>query len=296
MKTIQPHWYHIVAILTVAVWGVTFVSTKVLIMRGLTPAEIYIYRFLLAYVGIWLISPPKLFSNNIKDELLFVMLGITGGSLYFMTENAALEYTQASNVALILAITPLLSAFLTRLFYKNEKLKSNLIWGFIISLLGVAFVVFNGKFVLQLGTVGDMLTLAAAVSWAFYNIILRRLQGQYSTIFITRKVFFYGMLTLLPLIVIGQVEFHIDLLRNPTIWLNLLFLSIVASLVCFVVWNTVVKKLGIVKTSSYLYLVPLVTMLTSTLVVDEKITSVAIIGTILILSGVYLAERGSLGR
>ena len=62
-------YYHLIAILVVAIWGLTFISTKVLINHGLTPQEIFFYRFLIAYLGIWVISPKRLFTSNWKDEL-----------------------------------------------------------------------------------------------------------------------------------------------------------------------------------------------------------------------------------
>ncbi len=60
-------YYHLIAILTVAIWGLTFVATKVLINHGLTPQEIFFYRFLIAYIGIWAISPKRLFAADLKD-------------------------------------------------------------------------------------------------------------------------------------------------------------------------------------------------------------------------------------
>ncbi len=114
-------YYHLIAILVVAIWGLTFISTKVLINHGLTPQEIFLYRFLIAYLGIWVISPKRLFAGNWKDELWLMAGGLFGGSLYFFTENTALGITQASNVAFIICTAPLLTTILSLLFYKSEK-------------------------------------------------------------------------------------------------------------------------------------------------------------------------------
>ena len=161
-------YYHLIAILVVAIWGLTFISTKVLINHGLTPQEIFFYRFLIAYLGIWVISPKRLFAGNWKDELWLMAGGLFGGSLYFFTENTALGITQASNVAFIICTAPLLTTILSLLFYKSEKATKGLIYGSILALIGVGLVVFNGSFVLKLSPVGDLLTLLAALSWAFY--------------------------------------------------------------------------------------------------------------------------------
>ena len=163
-------YYHLIAILTVAIWGLTFISTKVLINHGLTPQEIFFYRFLIAYLGIWVISPKRLFTNNWQDELWLVAGGIFGGSLYFFTENTALGITQASNVSFIICTAPLLTTILSLLFYKSEKASKGLIYGSLLALMGVGLIVFNGSFVLKISPIGDLLTLLAALSWAFYSI------------------------------------------------------------------------------------------------------------------------------
>lgn len=292
MQKTKAYWYHIITILTVVIWGTTFVSTKVLIGYGLSPVEILFYRFILAYICIWFVCPRKLFAKNMKDELLFVGTGLCAGSLYFVLENTALKITLASNVSLIICTAPIFTAFLSHLIYRKEQIKSHLIFGSLIALLGVALVVFNGSFILQINPLGDILTILAALSWAFYGIILKRLNGHYSTLFITRKVFFYGIITLLPFILFSSDIFHTNLLSAPLIIANLLFLGVVASLLCYIMWNSAVKELGVIQTSNYIYFVPLVTLLTSAIVINEQITTIAILGSIFILLGVYVAEKG----
>lgn len=192
-------YYHLIAILTVVIWGLTFIATKVLINHGLTPQEIFFYRFLIAYIGIWAISPKRLFATSLKDELWLAAGGIFGGSLYFFTENTALGITQASNVSFIICTAPLLTTILSLLFYhKSEKATKGLVGGSLLALVGVGLVVFNGSVVLKLSPVGDLLTLLAALSWAFYSLVIKRMTGHYPTVFITRKIFFYGVLTILP--------------------------------------------------------------------------------------------------
>ena len=198
MNEKKNYTYHLIAIFTVGVWGLTFISTKVLIANGLSPKEIFLLRFLIAYIGIWFISPRKLFANNWKDELWLLLGGITGGSVYFLTENMALGITLATNVAFIVCTAPLLTTIFSLMIYKKEKATRTLIGGSLMALVGVAMVVYNGSFVLKISPLGDCLTLVAALSWAFYSLIMKKMTGRYNTIFITRKIFFYGILTTLP--------------------------------------------------------------------------------------------------
>jgi len=283
--------YHIIAIVVVSIWGLTFISTKLLLGEGLSPQDIFLLRFLIAYVGIWFISPKKIMSKSWRDELWLVGGGITGGSLYFLAENTALRFTQANNVAFLITTAPLFTAFLSVLLYKNEKANWKLIIGSIVALIGVALVVYNGSFVLKLSPIGDVLTLVAALSWAFYSLIMRRLLPHYSAIFITRKIFFYGLLTIIPCFIFHPFDIELSTLMKPVVLFNLIFLGTIASLVCYLVWNMVLHKLGTVCASNYIYLNPMVALVGSVLLLGENITIIALIGSALILTGVFIAEK-----
>lgn len=287
----KGYTYHLIAVLVVGIWGLTFISTKVLIGNGLSPQEIFFLRFLIAYLGIWFISPRKLFADNWKDELWLLLGGVTGGSLYFFTENTALEITLATNVAFIVCTAPLLTTILSLMIYKKEKATRGLIGGSVLALIGVALVVYNGQFVLKISPLGDLLTLLAAFFWAFYSLIMKKMANRYRTTFITRKIFFYGVLTILPAFLFRPWQFSLSGLLQPSVLLNLLFLGVLASLICFVVWNMVLKQLGTVRASNYIYLNPLFTLVGSAAFLGERLTIMALIGAVFILGGVYLAGR-----
>lgn len=291
MKRKNHSMYHVIAVLVIGTWGLTFISTKVLIERGLSPQEIFLLRFLMAYSGIWFISPRKLLADNWKDELWLLLGGATGGSLYFLTENMALEITLATNVAFIVCTAPLFTTVLSLMIDKKEKTSPALIGGSLLALAGVALVVYNGSFVLKISPLGDFLTLIAALSWAFYSLIIRKITGRYKITFITRKIFFYGILTILPVFLVRGWQFDVTRLLLPAIWLNLLFLGVIASLACFILWNIVLKQLGTVRASNYIYLSPLFTLVGSTVFLNEQFTILALVGAALILIGVYLTSK-----
>lgn len=229
-------------------------------------------------------------ANSWRDEGFFLLAGLTGGSLYFISENSALEITMASNVSLIVCTTPVLTVLLSSLFFR-EKLRKGFVIGSLVALSGVALVVFNGSVLLKLNPLGDCLTLVAALSWAFYSLILRRMGNRYSTLFITRKVFFYGLLTLFLYLPFVSSSFHPDRLWLPAVYINLLFLGIVASMLCYISWNACVRIIGASRASNYLYINPLVAVWASHVFLSEPITSTALLGAVLILGGVYMVER-----
>ena len=276
--------YHLMALIAVVIWGTTFVSTKTLLAEGLTPSDIMFYRFLLAYVVLWASRPGIHLPRNWRDEGLFVLAGICGGSLYFWTENTALDLTLSANVALLLATAPILTVLLRRLCLKGQRIST--------ALIIVACVVYNGHFVLQIHPLGDLLSIAAALSWALYNILLKWLDGRYSTLEITRKVFFYGVITLLPVFAIHPLNYDPDLLFRPIVIGNLLFLGLVASLCCFAIWNLAVKGLGTITTSHYIYLISPIALGCAAWWLNEPVTGMALCGAVLILGGVYVSEKG----
>ena len=279
------------AILTSAIWGTTFISSKLLLQEGLSPAAIMILRFVLAYVLMLPFVRGKWFCKSLKDELLMVLLGISGGSLYFLLENTALIYTQASNVAIIIAATPLLTMLTVNLLDRGKGASKRLYGYSLMSLAGVALVIFNGNFVLKLNPIGDLLTFGAVVTWVIYSIIIAKVQERYSSWMITRKIFFYGVITLLPYFLIEPWDVTWEMMSRPMVWGNIAYLGVLASLGCYMTWNIVIKRLGAVDATNYLYINPIVAMITANLLLGERITPLAIVGTALILVGVYLAER-----
>ena len=291
MKT-NRGFYHAMALVAVIIWGTTFVSTKTLLAEGLSPSDIMFYRFLLAYVVLWAYRPGLYLPRNLRDEGLFILAGISGGSLYFWTENTALDLTLASNVALLLATAPILTVLLSRLFLKEQRIHKALIAGSLLALIGATCVIYNGQFILQIHPLGDLLSIAAALSWAVYNICLKYLDGQYDTLTITRKVFFYGVITLLPVFAFHPLTHDPAILFRPIVIGNLLFLGLIASLFCFAVWNLAVKGLGTITTSHYIYLISPIALGCSAWWLNEPITDIALCGAAMILSGVYIAEKG----
>lgn len=283
--------YHIVAFITVAIWGSTFISTKVLIQDGLSPAQIYTIRFLIAYVLMLLFSHKRLFAKSLKDELLMLALGMTGGTLYFMTENEALRFSTATNVSLIVCSCPLFTMVLFRLFFKGSRLSRWQVLGTVLSFVGMAAVVLNGQFVLYLSPIGDSLALAACFSWAVYSLLMKEAHHRYSSAFITRKVFFYGLVTVLPYYLFVPDVPSAEVLLRPRVLYNLLFLGCIASMLCFLMWTWVMLKLGAIPATNYVYVNPLTTIVFAAWILNEKITAFFIFGSIMILAGLYLSNK-----
>lgn len=146
-------------------------------------------RFFVGYAVLWLLRPRRL-SVDRCTELCFFLLGLTGCTLYFWTENTALSHTLASNVSIIIAMAPILTSILAHFFTRDEKLHSAIRYGFAAAMAGVVLAVFNGAFVLKLNPLGDLLSLAAALCWAVYSVLLKRCSQEIDSVLLARRVTF----------------------------------------------------------------------------------------------------------
>ena len=282
---------NLLALMTVVIWATTFISSKILLYT-FTPLEVMFFRFVIAYFLLLIIHPKFHKIDSLKEEAMFLLSGVTGGSLYFLTENTAVKISQVSNVGLIVATAPIITALLAHFFTKGEKLNKNLILGFLIAISGVFLVMFNGNFMLKLNPIGDILALCAAISWSVYSVTTKNFGSKYNYLYLTRKIFFYALLTMIPFLFTSEFNFDVNKLLKFEVISNLLFLGVVASSICFVVWNYTVDKLGVVKTNNYVYLIPAITLIFSVLILHEKITLYSSLGALLIFAGVYVSENG----
>lgn len=310
MKTISPaatsrgsHTYkkllaHLAAFLTVVAWGSSFVCTKVLMEDGgFTPVETYVYRFAMAYVLLLLFTFRRIFANNWKDEVQLALCGICSGTLYFILENYALTMTSTGNVSLLSGISPVFTAVLMAVVYK-VSLSRGVILGSAIALVGCALVILAPSLALgqgfRINPAGDLLALASAMSWAIYSVAAKRLIPHYGTLFLTRKMFFYGVLTALPLMLLQKEPFHLAelfSLASPAYLLNMLFLVVFCSCMAYIFWNEAMKIIGAVATNNYIYAQPIVTMILAWFVFGEPVYPLGYVGCLLVVGGLVLADK-----
>lgn len=267
-------------------------------------------RFALAYGGTLAVCHSRVRCDSWRDELMMLVAGMTGGSMYFLTENSALQYARAGNVSLIVCLAPIATVIgamaIARLRHQPTERPSRRLWlGMLLALIGVSLIVSgdSNESVSNEATnplLGGGLALAAAALWAVYQNIVKPLSDRYGTLLLTRKVFGYGLLTIVLYEAavslfsesngFGVIADEAQLvLTSAKLWGNLLFLGLIASLVCYFVWNKVVEKLGAVTSANYIYLNPLTTCLFSAIVLGERLTPIIALGGIAILLGVYLA-------
>jgi drug/metabolite transporter (DMT)-like permease len=279
------------ALITILIWGITFISTKIL-LKEFSPVEILFYRFTIGLIALFIVFPRRLKGTNRKQELIFIAAGLCGITLYYLLENIALTFTIASNAGVIVSTAPFFTAIAASVFSKAEKPSFNFYIGFAVSIIGIFLISFHGNAELQLNLKGDLLALAAAIVWALYATLSKKIgEFGYNTIQSTRRIFMYGLMFMLPALFLFHFEWGFERFSQPINLFNILFLGFGASALCFVTWNFAVKILGAVKTSVYIYLVPVITVATSVLVLHERISWLSALGMILTLAGLFLSEK-----
>ncbi len=309
-KSPRPVLGYALATISIFFWGITFICTKAL-LTDFSALEILFFRFVAAYLGLWIIR-PKIMKIERRDNILFMLAGLSGVVLYQFTENMAINFTNASNVSVIVSICPLFTALIAQYFLQENHLNLWFLLGFLISITGVALVCFNGKMELELNPVGDLLALFSAVCWGFYSLFVSLINKKnYDPICTTRRVFFYAVLFMLPLMAAGYgitksgaqgdlaasmfvtLDKAINTARftKPMNWVNLLFLGVIASGFCFSAWNKACEIVGTVKVSCGLYLIPVVTIIFAFFTLGEKITVLGGIGAVITIIGLFVSEK-----
>lgn len=307
--TIQVRSYAIAAFV-ILVWGVTFGSTRSLLL-DFSALEILVLRFAVAWlvlVGIGLFDRSAKRRFSFRDELLFAAMGLTGVTAYQFLENSAIYYTNASNVAIMVSFGPIVTAAMARVLTSDKTLSVRLVVGSLIAVCGVAMVSMNGLGEFHLRPLGDAMALAAMVSWGLYSVMVGKVNDKgYSPTTVIRKSFFWALVMMLPFVLWGMTEegfYALDGSFSVTIdaevnaerfgralnWVNLGFLGVLASAACFVLWNHACKTLGVVRTTIGLYLTPVVGVVFAVIFLGERLTTASIVGGLVIVAGVVLAN------
>lgn len=280
---------HLAALFTMTVWGATFAASKVL-LRDFSPTEILVARFALGLTALWLLRPRGWVWGTRADEARFAAVGFLGITLYFVLENTALVYSTASNVAVLVSVAPLFSALLARLGGERRPLRGDFLLGFAAAMIGIALLQ-AGTQRLRLNPLGDALALGGALVWALYNVVVRQLSVRgYSAYTITLKSFGYALLTAVPLMWADGWEPKLALWCRPVNLLNLAFLGLAASALCFFTWNVAVRGIGPVKSCVYLYFQPVVAAAFAVWTLRERFTGLTAAGMALITCGLLVSE------
>ena len=293
------------AAFVVIVWSATFVNTKAL-LTDFSALEILAIRFALAWVALWAIHPHGMGPLRIRDEALFATAGLAGATVYQMLENVAIHFTNASNVGILVATSSLFAAVMSRLLLGERTFSPRFLIGCALALGGVVLVSLGGARTFHFRPIGDALALGAAMSWGVYSAAVTVVnRGGWHPVAAIRRAFFWALVFMLPLLLLAlaapeaaaRVSCSLDLSRAgnaarfarlPNL-ANLAFLGLLASAFCFVAWNKACERLGTVRCSLGLYLIPVIAFLIAHVFLGETLPAAGVAGAVLVLAGVAVA-------
>ncbi len=297
--------------LVIAIWGVTFASTRVL-LADFSALEVLLLRFGIAYAALTLVrkSEGTLFRPAVRDEWIFASMGLTGIFAYQFLENCAIYYTNASNVAILVSFGPVVTAVLARLFSSDGRLSPMVVLGSVVAICGVALVSLSGMVEFRLRPLGDLMALCAMFSWGCYSILLDKANARgVPPQLAIRKAFGWALVMMAPFALWGMTEqgtcaldgsfavildgdVNAERFSNILDIFNIVFLGLLASAASFILWSAACRALGVVKTTISLYLTPIVGVVFASVFLGERVTLMEALGGCVILAGVALATKG----
>lgn len=280
---------HALAFFTIFIWGITFISTKHL-EKSFTALEILFIRYVMAYIVLWIICPRPFRFAGLKYEGMLLLASVSGSSVYQYLENLSVVYTNPASVSFITAIAPIFTAILAHRFL-NERVTAKNIIGMLVSIVGVFFICFGDSMSLETGLLGDIIIFASVWLWAVYSIVIKKISELgFEQFQVTRRLFMYSVILMIPFMCFKSSDMDFAALMNPYSIMNLSFLGIFASAICFSTWNISVANLGATTTSKYLFIMPLITLVAQAIYDKSGIGIAALLGMLITLIGIGISE------
>jgi drug/metabolite transporter (DMT)-like permease len=277
----------------VIVWGASFIATKVA-LKEVHPITVVWLRFTIGVVILGVtVFLRRQFTLPVGKELRFFgLLGFLGITFHQWLQSTGLLTSKASTTAWIVATTPIFIAILGWLILK-EKLRWLQIMGIGLATFGVLLVVSEGDLssiaIGKIGNPGDFLILISAINWAVFSVISRRGLQNYPAALMMFFVMGFGwiFLTLMFLLARGWGDLK-DLTLNG--WIGVLFLGIFCSGLAYIFWYDALKLIPATRVGAFLYFEPFIAVSVAAFILDENIISVALIGGVVILIGVWMVN------
>ncbi len=229
--------------------------------------------------------------NPARDLPIFLLLGVSGVTLFYALQYNSLLYTTATIGSIVVNTNPIFIALLSAIVHK-EKMGVKKVLGILISFSGLIIVITGGETpssVASNSTIyGAFIMLLAAICWAVYTVAGKKILRDYSAIASTTITFIIGTLCFLPLLATNQLPEKI----SPVGWLSVFYLGIASGVLGYLLYNSALSKLEASKAGVFLYTIPIFAMVLSAIFLDEVVTWTIIAGAALVIYGIYLTERG----
>ncbi len=282
-------------LLTVLLWGMSFISIKVTVAE-VPPTTLALIRFFIASV-ILLIALKKLEPETKMHKVDFGRLLLAGGlgiTLYFYFENSGVKLTTAANASLIAAVVPVTAIILDIIIYKTKATRIQVI-AMLAAFIGAYLAVTaNGQIDFRSERfMGNVLMLCAMAAWVAYTLVTKSFRDKYSGLFLTTWQTFCGTILLLPLSLLEYKEWTA---YSLVAWANILYLAIFCSALGYFLYIYALKRLDVAITTLYLNLIPIVGVVSGHFVLGEKILPIQMMGGLMIIFAIVFVNVEKLYR
>ncbi|MFB3764534.1 MAG: DMT family transporter [Methanotrichaceae archaeon] len=280
-------------ILTVVFWGLSIISTKI-VLAQIPPVTIGLFRYSIASAAL---IPIALYTNSLKritwkDLVAVIITSLLGIVLYFIFENNALLYTTASNASMLVAAMPIFAIIIEMLFFQ-QRANWRIAACIMISIIGVYFVV-TGDGHLDFSSsrfYGNLLMMGSMICWVAYTFLNKYLDGEHSGISIITYQSLASIFLFVPF-VLPEIERWPEISSlTPLTLENLVFLGIFCSAFEYLFYIYAVKRLGATVSATFLNLIPVVTVISGYVFLQEKLLWIEVVGMCLIMASIYVLNR-----
>ncbi len=283
----MPIKYYVLLLLTCLFWAGNFVVSKSIVEHA-SPITLTTMRWVIAVVClvplVWWKEKKILPPRNALLSLFF--MGVTGVVLFNLLQFLALEHTTATNVGLISTLNMISIAVCSFIFLK-EKINLLQFFSMIFSLCGVFLVLSKGKldYLISLNfNTGDLWMLAAVCVWGIYTVCTKWAMTKVSALMSTLYSAIFGLIVLLPLSVFNFNVSNID----ASFLGAMLYTGVVSTVICMLLWNICVQKLGSTTSGVFLNFNPIFTAILAFLFLGEQMTVIQAVGSVVVITGCYL--------
>jgi len=290
--------YFAACLLIILIWAGSFIFIRIG-LKDFPPITLAFLRFAAASIFLlffYLFNKDEEEKKlNLKAKFLELnILALTGVSLLYIFQFYSLKFISATTGSIVINSTTIFMALLSALFL-NEKLNKRKVLGILIAFIGVSTLVSNGWKNIGFSSnqfLGGVLMLGAALCWAIYSVITKKVLQFNSSLTITLVTFLLGTVYLFPTAFILEDPIETIFKASKTGWFSVFYLAFLSSALAYFLWNKILMKSEVAKVGAILYVIPIPTIIFEYFLLKEAITKITLIGAFLVIAGVYLTETG----
>lgn len=295
MRTHSEHLAELLLVIVVFIWGANFIVMKAA-FREFPPLAFNALRMTVAalVLGVIWLTRERSKKMPLRDWLQLLGVGLLGNALYQILFAIGLDLTTSTISSLLIGTIPIWAALLA-MALGWEKISKQTWVGIFVAFTGVILVTLGGASVrgnpvAKDPVMGNVLTLGAAICWASYTVLSKRLLERYSALRVSAVGLLLGVPGLWPFAMTDLISLDWRSLP-PSVYGSILYTSCLSIALAYLIWSYSIQKLGAARTAVFNNIVPVVTFILAFLVLREPVTWLQVLGGVIVLGGVWQTIR-----